>query len=490
MLLWRLLAPVILCDKSISIPQVTIAGGLFFLFLCYGFIAHASESGKAVLLDIKGAIGPATTDYVSRGIEKAIEGQAKIVILRMDTPGGLDYSMRSINKTILASTVPVVSFVAPAGARAASAGTYILYASHVAAMAPATVLGAATPVKLGGLPGLTDDEPDKPKDAEKKDNGSNDKADKSAEKVPKSTMDSKIVNDAAAYIKGLANRHGRNAEWAERAVRKAVSLTAKEAKENNVIDIIATDVPDLLHQLDGYPVRLEGSELTLSTKSLVVEAYEPDWRSRLLSVITDPNVAYILMLIGIYGLIFELSNPGSVLPGVAGAISLLLALYAFQVLPINYAGLGLMILGIAFMIAEAFLPSFGALGLGGVIAFVVGSIILMGEDQLSISLPLIGGTALVSAGFFLWVISRLIGMRKKAVVSGAEQMVGLIGYALNDFRADGKVRVHSETWKARSKAAIQKSQRIRVISMDGLILTVEPTGKPSELEDLSEGKQG
>jgi membrane-bound serine protease (ClpP class) len=484
------LEAVILGDKVISIlMKVTLSVGLFFLILCYGLIAHASESGKAILLDIKGSIGPATADYVSRGIKKAIEEQAKIIILRMDTPGGLDYSMRSINKTILASTVPVVSFVAPSGARAASAGTYIMYASHVAAMAPATVLGAATPVKLGGLPGLTDDEPDKPKGAENKDNGTDDEADKSVKKVPKSAMASKIVNDAAAYIKGLANRHGRNAEWAERAVRKAVSLTAKEAKEDNVIDIIATDVPDLLHQLDGYSVRLEVGESTLSTKALVIETYEPGWRSRLLSVITDPNVAYILMLIGIYGLIFELSNPGSVLPGVAGAISLLLALYAFQVLPINYAGLGLMILGIAFMVAEAFLPSFGALGFGGVIAFVVGSIILMREDQLSISLPLIGGTALVSAGFFLWVISRLIGMRKKAVVSGAEQMVGLIGYALDDFRADGKVRVHSETWKARSKAPILKSQPIRVVSMDGLILTVEPTVKPPKLDDLSEGKQ-
>jgi membrane-bound serine protease (ClpP class) len=483
-----MLVPVILCDKFISILQVTLSGVLFFLILCYGLIAHASENGKVILLDIKGSIGPATTDYVSRGIEKAIEEQAKIVILRMDTPGGLDYSMRAINKTILASTVPVVSFVAPAGARAASAGTYILYASHVAAMAPSTVLGAATPVKLGGLPGLTGGEPDKPKDAEKKEKSSDEEEDKSAAKGPKSAMDRKIVNDAAAYIKGLANRYGRNAKWAELAVRKAVSLTAEEAKENNVIDLVATDVPDLLHQLDGYSVRLEVGELTLSTEGLVIETYEPDWRSRLLSVITDPNVAYILMLIGIYGLIFELANPGGVLPGVAGAISLLLALYAFQVLPINYAGLGLMVLGIAFMIAEAFLPSFGALGLGGVIAFVVGSIILMGKDQLSISLPLIGGTALVTVGFFLWVISRLIAMRKKVVVSGAEQMVGLIGYALDDFRAAGKVRVHSETWKARSKTPILKSQRIRVVSMDGLILTVELTGEPSELDDLSEEK--
>ena len=433
----------------------------------------AVDSNSAILLYIKGSIGPATSDYVKRGLEKAEEQKAKMVILQIDTPGGLDYSMRSIVKAILASPIPVVGYVAPSGARAASAGTYIMYATHLAAMAPATTLGAATPVQIGGFPGLPDAKDDEPAET-----GEDKKADgkpvKEQNKDSKDAMKSKIVNDAAAYIKGLADRHGRNAEWAELAVRKAVSLTAKEAEEKNVIDLIAFDLPDLLRQINGRTIQLEGQKSILSTEAIVIEAYEPDWRSRVLSVITDPNVAYILMLIGIYGLIFELANPGSVLPGVIGAISLLLSLYAFQVLPINYAGLGLMILGIMFMIAEAFLPSFGILGFGGVVAFVVGSIILMGEDQLSISLPLIGGTALVTAGFFMWVIGRLIGMRRRTVVSGAEQMIGAAGYALDDFESEGRAWVHSEAWKVHSRIPIAKGQPVRVISLDGLVLNVEP----------------
>ena len=449
-----------------------VVSGLL-ICLTLGNPTMAVSSDGAILLYIKGSIGPATSDYVVRGLEKAEEQNANVVILRIDTPGGLDHSMRSIVKAILASSVPVVGYVAPSGARAASAGTYIMYATHVAAMAPATTLGAATPVQIGGFPGLPgekDDEPattpqDEEKDAE---------PEKEQKQGSKNAMESKIVNDAAAYIKGLADRHGRNAEWAELAVRESVSLTANEAQEKNVIDLIASDLPDLLRQINGRTVQMEGRESRISTEAIAIETFEPDWRSRLLSVITDPNVAYILMLIGIYGLIFELANPGSVLPGVIGAISLLLSLYAFQVLPINYAGLGLMVLGIMFMIAEAFMPSFGILGLGGVVAFVVGSIILMGEEQLSISLPLIGGTALVTAGFFMWVIGKLIGMRSRAVVSGAEQMIGAAGYALDDFDSEGRVWVHSEAWKVHSRIPIAKGQSVRVVSLDGLVLNVEP----------------
>ncbi|MCD6388573.1 MAG: nodulation protein NfeD [Desulfobulbaceae bacterium] len=442
------------------------AGSLLWLSIlslgCWPGISRAVDSQAAVLLDIKGAIGPAVSDYVIRGLKKAEQDKAGVVILQIDTPGGLDAAMRDIIKNILASSVPVVSYVAPDGARAASAGTYILYASHVAAMAPVTNLGAATPVRVGGLPGM----PDAPANPKEKDHPE--------KKSPLSdTMERKMVNDAVAYIKSLANRHGRNAQWAEQAVREAVSLTAKEALEIGVIDVVVGGLVDLLQQLDGREVLMESGKMTLSTGNLVIERLEPDWRSQLLTIITDPNIAYILMLLGFYGLIFELSNPGYILPGVVGGICLLLALYSFQVLPINYAGLGLMILGIIFMVAEAFVPSFGALGIGGVIAFVFGSVILMNDEGLRISLPLIGGTALVSTGFFLWVMGGLYAISRKKVVTGAEEMIGSVGEAMADFEGEGRVWIHGESWRAVSPAAVIKGQKVQVIEKDGLLLKVK-----------------
>ena len=430
------------------------------------FLSHASGPGTAVLLNIKGSIGPAVSDYVQRGIKKAEEEHAALIILQMDTPGGFDHSMRDIIKSILASPVPAVSYVAPGGSRAASAGTYILYASHVAAMAPTTNLGAATPVQVGGLPGKPEKEPDAPE----KEGGQEEKKEKP---VPADTLERKMVNDAVAYIKALANRHGRNAQWAEQAVREAVSLTAEEALAINVIDLVAAGHADLLLQLDGREVIMETGRLTLAAKGLVIEPFEPDWRTKILTVITDPNVAYILMLLGIYGLIYELANPGFILPGIVGTICLLLALYTFQILPINYAGLALIVLGISFLIAETFVPSFGALGIGGVIAFVVGSIILMDEEGMRISLLLIGSTALVSAGFFLWVMSRLFAMRKKKVVTGAEEMIGITGEAMDDFTEQGRIWVHGESWQAQSTAPVKKGQKIEVIAKDGLLLKVK-----------------
>ncbi|MEN8197794.1 MAG: nodulation protein NfeD [Pseudomonadota bacterium] len=415
-----------------------------------------------LMLQIDGSIGPATTDHIARNLEQAAARGAEVFILQMDTPGGLDSSMRDIVKAILESPVPVVTYVAPGGARAASAGTYILYASHVAAMAPATNLGAATPVKLGGFPGMPDEKEDK------------DDKDADEDQDELSTSERKIINDAAAYIRGLAERHGRNAEWAERAVREGVSLTAGEALELGVIDFLATDLGDLLAQIDGHRVSAGGRDRVLNTEGIAIERVEPDWRSRLLSVITDPNVAYILLLIGIYGLIFELSNPGAILPGVTGAIALLLALYAFQVLPINYAGLALIFFGIVFMIAEAFVPSFGILGLGGVIAFVAGSVILMEAENLAISVPLIASVALVSAVFFIWVIGRFIRLRRRRAKTGEEELLGSVGVALKDFDGTGRVRVHSENWQARTKRAVKKGQRVKVVAVDGLSLNVEP----------------
>lgn len=461
-----------------------------FSGLSFGDAVWANGS-TAFLLDVDGAIGPATAAYVEDGIESASSADAAAVILRMDTPGGLDQSMRDIVKSILSSSIPVIAWVAPSGARAASAGTYILYAAHVSAMAPATTLGAATPVSIGGLPGIggsketEKSDPVEPGEPGGEHNGDAEEASKKSS--GSDTMNRKIVNDAAAYIKGLARQRGRNEAWAELAVRESVSLTASEAKEKNVIDLIAASVPELLRKANGRKVGTAAGEKTIDTEGVTVLPFAQDWRTRLLSAITNPNVAYILMLVGIYGLIFELSNPGAVIPGVIGAICLLLALYAFQVLPINYAGLALMIIGIAFMVSEAFVPSFGVLGFGGVIAFVAGSVILLDEEQYSVSLPLIIGTALISAGFFFWVIARLIRLRGRRPKTGAEEMIGLTGVALSPIRADGRVRVHSETWNAQAAATIPKGEPVRVIGMRGLLLDVEaiasdPASRPRTAE--------
>jgi len=425
-------------------------------------ISRAAGPGTAVLLNIRGAIGPAVSDYVIRGIEKTEEEHAALVILQMDTPGGLDTSMRDIIKKILSSRVPVVSYVAPAGSRAASAGTYILYASQVAAMAPTTNLGAATPIQIGGMPGRPEKEPSSPETEGDKDTG----------KAP-DALERKMVNDAVAYIKGLANRYGRNAEWAEDAVRQAVSLTAEEALQLKVIDLVAISQADLLQQLDSREVVMESGRLTLATKGLAVERFDPDWRTKILTVITDPNIAYILMLLGIYGLIYELAHPGFILPGIVGTISLLLALYTFQILPINYAGLALIILGIAFMIGEAFVPSFGALGIGGIIAFVAGSVILMDEQTMRISLFLIGPIALISAGFFLWIMTRLYRLRRKKIITGAEAMIGSAGEAMEDFSGEGRVWVQGESWLAQCAEPVRKGQKIRVTAKEGLLLKIK-----------------
>lgn len=425
-------------------------------------IAIETADRRAIVLDVVGPIGPATVEFVTGSIEKATARNAELVIIRMDTPGGLAASTRDIVKAILNSPVPVATLVTPGGARAASAGTYILYASHIAAMSTATNVGAATPVSIIG-----GQSPDRQDDS-----------DENEEDVAPAgdTMSRKVINDSVAYVRGLAARHGRNEDWAELAVREAASITAEEALEIGVIDLIAEDVGDLLEQIHGRSVEVQGRERVLDTSSLLIEQLEPDWKSELLAVITSPTIAYLLLLIGVYGLIFEGYNPGAVFPGVIGAICLLIALYAFQMLPVNYAGFALLILGIILMIGEAVAPSFGALGIGGVIAVVIGSIILIDTDVpgFMISRPLIGAIALVSSFGLMAIIGVAVKARQRPVVSGREELLGAEGTALSDFEQQGNVFVHSERWSAVTGSPLREGQAVVVTGIDGLTLEVRP----------------
>ena len=458
--------------------------------------AAPEGSPRAALLEIQGAIGPATSRYIERGLASAQSSGARLVILQMDTPGGLDTAMRDIIRAILASPVPVVAYVAPPGARAASAGTYILYACQVAAMAPATNLGAATPVQIGG------DSPREPSPAApsgaQPDNGPASPhapaGRKSARDTPArapapgngetpaasppamTAMERKEVNDAVAYIRGLAELRGRNADWAEQAVRGAASLSASAALDAHVIDLIAADVPQLLERIDGREVRVGQKSVKLATAGLTVTKIEPDWRTRLLSVITHPTVAYGLLLIGIYGLLLEGYNPGVVLPGVVGTISLLLALFAFQILSVNYAGLALIALGVGMVIAEFFLPAFGSLGVGGLIAFVVGSIILLDTDVpgLNLALPMIAGVATGGGMILLAIVFLSSRALRRPVVTGAQAMVGARAQAFEDFGERGRVRYGGEIWNARSSAPVRTGQEVRIVRTEGLTLYVEP----------------
>jgi membrane-bound serine protease (ClpP class) len=427
------------------------------------FLSPAWADGKAYVVDVEGTIGPVSHDLITRAIDDAESDSATMVVLLMNTPGGLDHSMRKIIAAILDSEIPVVSYVYPPGSRAASAGTYILYASHVAAMSPATNLGAATPVQLGGLPEM----PAAPNPA----------AQEGEAEMPvqdnRTSMEKKIINDASAYIKGLAKLRHRNEEWAVKAVREGVSLTAEEALEMSVIDLMADSVADLFKQLHGRTINLKDRSVTLDTQALIIERIKPDWRSQLLSVITDPNIAYILMLVGIYGLVIEFSNPGAIFPGVIGSICLLLALYAFQVLPINYAGLALVGIGLGFIVSEIFVTSGGILGIGGVVAFVIGSIILFDDKYLAVSLPLIGGVAAIAAGFLLWIIRRLSTIRHKQVVSGLEYLIGQVAEVTHDFTGEGRVRVEGESWLAESTVPLTAGQKVRIKGVQHLVLKVE-----------------
>ena len=424
------------------------------------FAAPASAPKRAVVLDVNGAIGPAMADYIVREIAAATPNETGLIVLRMNTPGGLDTSMRQIISAILSSPVPVATFVAPSGARAASAGTYIAYASAIAAMAPGTNIGAATPVQLGGgsiLPGSNSNQ-------QKNENGQSE-----------DTETRKIVNDAIAYIRSLAALNNRNADWAADAVRSAVSAPATEALSLHVIDVIANDVPDLLRQINGKTVTVNGKPQVLATSGLTVVDVPRDWRTQLLGLITNPDVAFILMLIGIYGLILEFFNPGAVAPGLVGTISLLVALYALAFIPINYAGAALVIVGIALMIAEAHIGAFGALGVGGIAAFVIGALMMFPAKApgFGLSGAFVAATAIGSAGLILLALAALLRARQRPVVTGGEALIGAEGETVAWADSHGRVRVKGEIWLARSDAPLAAGSRVKIIGRDGLVLRVE-----------------
>lgn len=456
--------------------------------------SQAQNAGRAVHLDLEGALGVPTAEYIIGGIEDASESNAGLVIIRMDTPGGLVEPMRDIVQAILNSDVPVATYVSPGGARADSAGTYILLASHIAAMAPTTHLGAATPVSLTGGENQPSGEFG-PLSTPSGDNGSgeangdeNGDADSEAQEDgaeaedspppprPGSAMERKVLNDAIAYIRGLAELHGRNADWAEKAVVDAATLTATEALEENVIDLIAANEAELLEMIDGRTVRLGDSDVVLETAGLAIDVVEPSWRIKFLSTIANPQIALLLLLVGVYGLLFEGYNPGAIVPGVTGIVCLLLAAYALQVIPVNYAGLALIVVGILLIVAEAFVPSFGALGLGGIIAFIVGSIIMFdsGVPGFGISVTFVVSLGIIAGLALMWLVSYLVKLRNRGAVSGRETIVGSTATALEDFTGAGRVWLESEAWHAHSSVPIRKDEQVLVIGMDGLTLIVKP----------------
>lgn len=436
------------------------------VLFCTGLLSHASADARDVwVLHLNGPVSAAASEYLVGGIDDAHDAAARpsVIILEMDTPGGLDSAMRVIIKRILSSQIPIVGFVSPQGARAASAGTYILYACHVAAMSHATTLGAATPVQLMGQPAKDDDE----------------QASSAA-----NAMQRKVLNDAIAYIEGLARLRKRNSEWAADAVRSAVSLEAEQALEQNVINLVAESIPELLAGLHGLEVSIEGKVQTLATKNAEILDHQPSWRHNVLAILTDPNIAYLLLILGVYGLFFEASNPGLGLPGILGALCILMSLYAFQLLPINYAGVALILVGISLMVAEALAPSFGVLGIGGIAALILGSLLLIDstEPALQIALPLIISVAVFSAGFIILTLTMLIRHRKSRLVAGAECLCGEATRVESLVEGRPMVRVQGELWqtKTNSDVQLQIGDHVKVLGVDGLRLCIQPINQESD----------
>lgn len=456
------LAPTLTGIRRGAIPAILLAS----LFAALAAAAHAEDptAPHALLIHVKGAIGFVSTNQLTRALEKAKADKATLLVMRLDTPGGLVTATRDMIQAMLASPIPIVVYVAPSGARAASAGTYLVYASHVAAMAPATHLGAATPIALGvpGLPGSPS--PTKPSGTEKP-----------AAPEPRDAAERKSVNDAVAYLRTLAELRKRSADWAEIAVREGATLTATEALRKHVVEVIAGDVDKLLAAIDGRSVTTTAGETKLRTKGLRVVELKTDWRMQVMAIITDPNIAFILLLFGVYGILFEFMSPGAVAPGVIGGISLIVALTALSVLPVNYGGLALLLLGIALMVLEASAPTFGALGLGGIFAFVVGALFLFESpyEELTVAWPVIAGAAAASALFFAGILGFALRARRRPVRTGAEEMIGSAGQVESWANGRGLVRVHGEVWAAQSQQTFTVGQKVRVVGLVGLTLTVE-----------------
>ncbi len=421
---------------------------LLLLLLCAGYgVALAAPATPLVYrVRVEGVISPASAMYISRGIRQAHEAGAAALVVELDTPGGLLKSTDDITKAILGSPVPVVVYVAPPGARAASAGVFLVYAAHVAAMAPTTNLGAATPVAVGG----------------------------EQETESQRTMLRKATEDAVAKIRTLAKRRGRNAEWGERAVRQAAALPSEEAVRLKVVDLLAADVHELLNRIHGRTVEVLGAQRVLQTRGARVVDLGMDLRERFLDLLAEPNVGLILMTVAIYGILFELNNPGAVLPGVVGAIALILALASFAILQVNYAGLALIALGIALLMAELFVPGFGVLGVGGIVAFILGGILLTSnqEPYLRASVPLVVGLGLTTGAFFLFALGAGVRAQRRRPASGREALVGRVGVAKTDLEPFGTVLVAGEDWTAEAEEPVRAGQRVRVVGVEGLRLRV------------------
>ncbi len=418
--------------------------------LAAGPMADDSTAVRVVYaITVESAITPISAEFITKSLDKAEAAGAHCFVLELDTPGGLLESTRQITKRFLVSRIPVIVYVAPEGARAASAGVFISYAAHLVAMAPSTNIGAATPINLSGGSDST------------------------------STIGHKIVNDAVAQVKAMAEKRGRNAEWAEQAIREAVSITQSEALKLNVINFVSPSLDSLLNQLDGATVEVEGGDVTLHTRGASVEYHEMNFRYRILEKITNPNIAYILLLVGLAGLYFELSNPGAVLPGVVGAISLILAFFAMQTLPINYAGLLLIIVAIILFILEVKIVSYGLLTIGGILSMILGSLMLIEQppddfgNVLSISIKLIVIVAVLTAGFFVFAVSMVVRTGRKKVTTGSEGIIGEVGIAQTRLAPDGRILVHGEIWKASCDAPVKKGEKVRVVSVENLSLKVE-----------------